>query len=131
MILALVPFPEPGGPRTAILVPRTPLRFLVGEYEEDNNYFDVSAQDLNTDGKVVDGMDAYYRPFTILGLLLIVSGLLLVLLPFLARHLPSLEKLPWIILWVYRRDGFYFATSPLLIIISLISLLLNFFNRPS
>lgn len=76
-------------------------------------------------------MDAYYRPFTILGLLLIVSGLLLVLLPFLARHLPSLEKLPWIILWVYRRDGFYFATSPLLIIVSLISLLLNFFNRPS
>lgn len=76
-------------------------------------------------------MDTYYRPFTILGLLLIVSGLLLVLLPFLARHLPSLEKLPWIILWVYRRDGFYFATSPLLIIVSLISLLLNYFNRPS
>ena len=76
-------------------------------------------------------MDTYYRPFTILGLLLIVSGLLLVLLPFLARHLPSLERLPWIILWVYRRDGFYFATSPLLIIVSLISLLLNFFNRPS
>jgi hypothetical protein len=75
-------------------------------------------------------MDTYYRPFTILGLLLIVSGLLLVLLPFLARHLPSLEKLPWIILWVYRRDGFYFATSPLLIIVSLISLLLNIFNRP-
>ena len=75
-------------------------------------------------------MDSYYRPFTILGLLLIVSGLLLVLLPFLARHLPSLEKLPWILLWVYRRDGFYFATSPLLIIVSLISLLLNIFNRP-
>jgi hypothetical protein len=75
-------------------------------------------------------MDTYYKPFTILGLLLIVSGLLLVLLPFLACHLPSLEKLPWIILWVYRRDGFYFATSPLLIIVSLISLILNIFNRP-
>lgn len=79
----------------------------------------------------MSGMDTYYRPFTILGLLLIISGLLLVLLPFLARLMPSLEKLPWIILWVYRRDGFYFATSPLLIIISLISILLNIFNRPS
>lgn len=76
-------------------------------------------------------MDTYYRSFTTLGLLLIVSGLFLVLLPFLTRHLPSLEKLPWIILWVYRRDGFYFATSPLLIIISLISLILNFTNRPN
>lgn len=76
-------------------------------------------------------MDTYYRSFTTLGLLLIVSGLFLVLLPFLTRHLPSLEKLPWIILWVYRRDGFYFATSPLLIIISLISLILNFSNRPN
>ncbi|MCW3992241.1 MAG: DUF2905 domain-containing protein [Candidatus Bathyarchaeota archaeon] len=80
---------------------------------------------------VVAGTDTYYRSFTILGLLLIVSGLFLVLLPFLARHLPSLEKLPWIILWVYRKDGFYFATSPLLIIISLISLILNFSNRPN
>jgi len=76
-------------------------------------------------------METYYRSFTALGLLLIVSGLFLVLLPFLARHLPSLEKLPWIIFWVYRKDGFYFATSPLLIIVSLVSLLLNFLHRPS
>jgi hypothetical protein len=80
---------------------------------------------------VVAGMETYYRSFTALGLLLIVSGLFLVLLPFLARHLPSLEKLPWIIFWVYRKDGFYFATSPLLIIVSLVSLLLNFLHRPS
>lgn len=73
-------------------------------------------------------MEPYYRPFTTLGLLLIVSGLILVLLPVLARHLPSLDRLPWIIVWVYRKNGFYFATSPLLIIISLVSLLLNVYR---
>ncbi len=70
-------------------------------------------------------MEPYYRPFTALGLLLIVCGLILVLIPVIARYLPSLDKLPWIILWVYRKNGFYFATSPLLIIISVISLLLS------
>ncbi len=74
-------------------------------------------------------MESFYRPFTALGLLLIVSGLVLVLLPFIARHLPSLDRLPWIIVWVYRRDGFYFVTSPLLIIISLVSIIMNFFGR--
>ncbi len=74
-------------------------------------------------------MESFYRPFTAVGLLLIVSGLVLVLLPFIARHLPSLDRLPWIIVWVYRRDGFYFVTSPLLIIISLISIVMNFFGR--
>lgn len=73
-------------------------------------------------------MEPYYRPFTTLGLLLIVSGLILVLLPVLARHLPSLDRLPWIIVWVYRKNSFYFATSPLLIIISLVSLLLNVYR---
>jgi len=43
--------------------------------------------------------------------------------------IPSLEKVPWIILWVYRRDGFFFATSPLLIIISAVSLLLSLYGR--
>jgi hypothetical protein len=74
-------------------------------------------------------LEPYYRSMTTLGVILIASGLALVLLPILARHVPSLDKLPWIIVWVYRKNGFYFATSPLLIIVSLISLLLNLFNR--
>ncbi len=74
-------------------------------------------------------MESLYKPFTALGLLLIVSGLVLVLLPVIARHLPSLDKLPWIIVWVYRRNGFYFVTSPILIIISLVSILMNFVGR--
>ncbi len=72
-----------------------------------------------------------YRPFTLMGLLLIAMGLILVALPFIARHMPSLERLPWIIVWVYRRDGFYFVTSPLLIIISIVSLILGYLNRPA
>jgi hypothetical protein len=74
-------------------------------------------------------MEPYYRPLTAIGILLIASGLILVLLPLIARHLPSLERLPWIIVWVYRKNGFYFATSPLLIIISFVSLLLNLLGR--
>ncbi len=74
-------------------------------------------------------MEPYYRPLTLVGILLIASGLILVLLPLIARYLPSLERLPWIIVWVYRSNGFYFATSPLLIIISFISLLLNLLGR--
>jgi hypothetical protein len=77
----------------------------------------------------VDGVESVYRSFTALGMILIVSGFVLVSLPFIVRHLPTLDRLPWILVWVYRRDGFYFATSPLLILISLISLLLNLINR--
>jgi len=63
-----------------------------------------------------------YRPFLILGLLLIALGLALVLSPFLLKFTPALErleKLPKILIYVYRRDNFYFITSPILIIIGL------------
>ncbi|MEN3058685.1 MAG: hypothetical protein ABC579_05340 [Candidatus Methanosuratincola petrocarbonis] len=40
------------------------------------------------------------------------------------ERLPSLERIPWIILYVYRSDGFVFVTSPILIIISVLSFLL-------
>jgi hypothetical protein len=84
---------------------------------------------VNQKDKTVGEMESYFRPFTTLGLILILSGLILVTLPFIARHLPSLEKMPWIIIWVYRKDGFYFVTSPLLIILSLVSIILNIFGR--
>jgi len=74
-------------------------------------------------------MESYYRPFTAMGLILILSGIILVMLPFIARHLPNLEKLPWILIWVYRKNGFYFVTSPLLIILSIISILLNLYGK--
>lgn len=78
---------------------------------------------------VVPVVEPQYRPFTVLGLLLIVCGFVLVALPFVARHLPSLERLPWFLIWVYRSDGFYFITSPLLIVVSIVSLILHLIGR--
>jgi hypothetical protein len=70
-----------------------------------------------------------YRPFAAMGWILILLGVLLVALPYLARLVPSVERLPWYIVYVYRSDGFVFATSPLLILISVISLLWGYLRR--
>ncbi len=68
--------------------------------------------------------------FYILGFVFVLIGIAFFLIPLLVRSgaLSGL-KIPWIILYVYHSDGFYFATSPLLIIISLASLLLAFLRR--
>jgi predicted transporter len=58
----------------------------------------------------------------LLGLALVVLGLLFLLAPLLARSIPDLERVPAILLYVYRRDGFIFATSPILIILALVYL---------
>lgn len=63
-----------------------------------------------------------HRPFMILGLIMIIIGVALVALPLLFRFMPALErleKLPKILVYVYRSDNFYFITSPILIIIGL------------
>jgi hypothetical protein len=65
-------------------------------------------------------------PFTVVGALLILMGIIFVALPYMERVVPDLDRIPWIILWVYRSEGFTFATSPLLIIISVISVLLAY-----
>ena len=67
-------------------------------------------------------MHSAYHPFVALGLLLILIGVLLVLFPFLIKHAPTLEKLeklPPILVYVYRRNGFYLITSPILILIGI------------
>jgi len=70
-----------------------------------------------------------YRPFAAVGWMLILLGVLLVAFPYLARLAPSVERLPWYIVYIYRSDGFMFATSPLLILLSLISLLWSYLRR--
>ena len=65
-------------------------------------------------------------PFTVVGALLILMGIIFVAIPYIERVVPDLDRIPWIILWVYRSEGFTFATSPLLIIISVISVLLAY-----
>ena len=74
-------------------------------------------------------MPEEYGAFTLLGLLLILLGFLLIMMPFVSRFFPSLEKIPPIIWWTYRSDHFYFATSPILIIISIVSLMLFILGR--
>ncbi len=66
-----------------------------------------------------------YAPFSSIGWLMIILGALFVALPYLSRVIPDLERIPWFILYVYKRDGFYFATSPILILLSLLSLFRN------
>ena len=70
-----------------------------------------------------------YRPFAAVGWILILLGVLFVALHYLARLVPSVERLPWYIVYVYRSDGFMFATSPLLILLSLLSLLWSYLRR--
>jgi len=74
-------------------------------------------------------MPEEYEGFTIIGLILIFLGFLFIMLPFISRILPSLGKIPSILWWTYRSDNFYFATSPILIIISIASLLIFIFSR--
>jgi len=62
-------------------------------------------------------------PLQVLSVVLMVLGVLLFAAPFILERLPSLENVPWILLYVYRSDGFVFATSPILLIISALSLL--------
>lgn len=70
-----------------------------------------------------------YTPFQSMGWILIILGVIFVALPYISRIIPNIERIPWWILWVYRSNGFTFATSPLLIFISLLSVLLNILRR--
>jgi hypothetical protein len=70
-----------------------------------------------------------YQPFTLIGIIFIVAGILLVILPLIAQHIPSLEKIPWIIIWTYKSDNFVFVTSPILIIITAASFILNYLKH--
>jgi drug/metabolite transporter (DMT)-like permease len=68
------------------------------------------------------------NPLTLLGILLILLGVVFVALPYLS-HVVDVEKIPWVILYVYRRDGFTFATSPILLFLSALSFILAYARR--
>jgi len=74
-------------------------------------------------------IDEWYRSFTWLGAIMILLGVLFVAIPYLIRYAPEIEKLPPILLYVYRRDGFYFATSPILIVVSIVWMLVSLLRR--
>ena len=65
-------------------------------------------------------MAAYdWRSLTSLGAIMVLLGLILILIPYLVRYAPEIENLPPVVLYLYRRNGFVFATSPILIAISI------------
>ena len=70
-------------------------------------------------------------PFTIFGLTIILIGIALICVPIVIRLIPTLdlEKIPWFLLYVYRKNGFFFATSPILIVIGIAYLLWALLNR--
>jgi hypothetical protein len=76
-------------------------------------------------------MQMMIHSLQLIGILCMILGALLFIAPLLLEQLPSLRNLPWILLYIYRRDGFVFVTSPLLLIISVVSLLWWLLTRVS
>lgn len=68
------------------------------------------------------------HPLTLIGVVLIILGIALVLLPIMGRHV-DLAHIPWWLVYVYKSDGFCFATSPLLIALSAISIIVYLLRR--
>jgi hypothetical protein len=74
---------------------------------------------------MVEVLEIWEKMLTSIGIAFIIIGVALIMIPLIVRIIPSIsiERIPWIILWVYRKDGFTFATSPILIIIGLLYLI--------
>jgi len=74
---------------------------------------------------VVKALVLDYAVFTIIGLVLVALGILSLLMPIVLESdvLQWLSRIPPIFLYVYRRNGFVFVTSPVLIVVSLVFLL--------
>jgi hypothetical protein len=74
---------------------------------------------------MVKNLEIWEKMLTSMGIIFIAIGVALIMIPLIVKMIPSIsiEKIPWILLWVYRKDGFTFATSPLLIIIGILYLI--------
>lgn len=68
------------------------------------------------------------HPLTLLGIALILIGVALVVLPIIGKYMDFSQVPSWLI-YVYHSDGFYFVTSPLLLVLSLIALIAYFWVR--
>jgi hypothetical protein len=65
---------------------------------------------------------------TWLGVAFILIGVALIILPVIGKYLDLSRIPPWLI-YIYRGNGFYFVTSPLLLVLSIVFLLLYFLRR--
>lgn len=61
---------------------------------------------------------------TWLSVALILIGVAFVLLPIVGRYV-DLSSIPSWLIYVYRSDGFYFVTLPLLIAISIVAIIFH------
>lgn len=68
------------------------------------------------------------HPLTWLGAALILVGIAFVLLPIVGRYV-DLSSIPSWLIYVYRSDGFYFVTSPLLIAVSIAAIIFYMLAR--
>ena len=64
------------------------------------------------------------HPLTWLGIALILVGVALVLLPIIGKYVDLSQVPPWLI-YIYRSDGFVFVTSPLLLLLSVVALIIH------
>ena len=71
------------------------------------------------------------RPLTTIGITFILIGIALILVPIIIKFIPTVdgERIPWILLYIYKKDNFIFATSPILIIIGAAYFLLSLLHR--
>ena len=74
---------------------------------------------------------SFEKILIVLGVLFVVLGLAFIAASLIAKVTPwfSLERIPWILLWIYRRDGFWFATSPILLMISVAAFIIWLLTR--
>ena len=74
---------------------------------------------------------SFEKILIVLGVLFVVLGLVFIAASLIVKVTPqlSLERIPWIILWIYRRDGFWFATSPILLMISVAAFIIWLLTR--
>lgn len=68
------------------------------------------------------------RIFTVIGIILILLGIIFVPIPVLEQYINLAEVPSWLI-YVYRRGNFYFATSPILLLASILFLMLKLLFR--
>lgn len=65
---------------------------------------------------------------TWLGVALIFIGVALVLFPILGKYI-DLSQVPSWLIYIYHNNGFYFVTSPLLLMLSLATVIVYFLTR--
>ena len=68
------------------------------------------------------------HPLTWLGISLILIGIAIVLVPIVGRYIDLSQVPPWLI-YIYQSNGFYFVTSPLLLMLSIAAFIVYFLMR--